>query len=649
MSNQESPGGVSRRALLKSTALGSLALAAGGLTLPFTLRRAAAAVQQATGDTTRIVWGACSVNCGSRCALRLHVRDDEVVYVETDNTGDDRYGDHQVRACLRGRSIRRRINHPDRLNYPMKRVGKRGEGKFVRISWQEALDTLADRLKSVVAQYGNEAVYINYSSGIVGGNITRSSPSASPVARLMNCYGGSLNQYGTYSTAQIACAMPYTYGSNDGNSTSDIENSKLVVMFGNNPAETRMSGGGITWYLEQARERSNARMIVIDPRYTDTAAGREDEWIPIRPGTDAALVAGIAWVLINEDLVDQPFLDKYCVGYDEKTLPAGAPANGHYKAYILGEGDDGIAKTPQWASRITGIPTDRIIKLAREIGMSKPAYICQGWGPQRQANGELTARAIAMLPILTGNVGINGGNSGARESTYTITIERLPVLENPVKTAISCFTWTDAIARGPEMTASRDGVRGKEKLDVPIKFLWNYYSHRGFVKLKLAPPWQLALGGLIVGGLSLITPAVWGNGYSVVQSYLLLPPSGALLVGVFICKLLAVLASSGSGAPGGVFTPTLFVGLAMGMLFACVSRLWLPGSEEMAIMMGLTGMAAFLAATTHAPIMSTLMICEMTGQYTLLPGLLITCVVSSVLSRTLRRDSIYRHHVAEHV
>lgn len=399
-----------------------------------------AAVQQATGDTTRIVWGACSVNCGSRCALRLHVRDDEVVYVETDNTGDDRYGDHQVRACLRGRSIRRRINHPDRLNYPMKRVGKRGEGKFVRISWQEALDTLADRLKSVVAQYGNEAVYINYSSGIVGGNITRSSPSASPVARLMNCYGGSLNQYGTYSTAQIACAMPYTYGSNDGNSTSDIENSKLVVMFGNNPAETRMSGGGITWYLEQARERSNARMIVIDPRYTDTAAGREDEWIPIRPGTDAALVAGIAWVLINEDLVDQPFLDKYCVGYDEKTLPAGAPANGHYKAYILGEGDDGIAKTPQWASRITGIPTERIIKLAREIGMSKPAYICQGWGPQRQANGELTARAIAMLPILTGNVGINGGNSGARESTYTITIERLPVLENPVKTAISCFT-----------------------------------------------------------------------------------------------------------------------------------------------------------------------------------------------------------------
>lgn len=307
--------------------------------------------------------------------------------------------------------------------------------------------------------------------------MTRSSPSASAVKRLMNCYGGSLNQYGSYSTAQISCAMPYTYGSNDGNSTTDIENSKLVVMFGNNPAETRMSGGGITYLLEKAREKSNAKMIVIDPRYTDTAAGREDEWLPIRPGTDAALVAGIAWVLINENLVDQPFLDKYCVGYDEKTLPADAPKNGHYKAYILGEGDDKTAKTPQWASQITGIPVDRIIKLAREIGTAKPAYTCQGWGPQRQANGEQTSRAIAMLSVLTGNVGINGGNSGVREGSWDLGVEWFPMLENPVKTQISVFTWTDAIDHGTEMTATRDGVRGKEKLDVPIKFLWCYASN----------------------------------------------------------------------------------------------------------------------------------------------------------------------------
>lgn len=88
-----------------------------------------------------------------------------------------------------------------------------------------------------------------------------------------------------------------------------------------------------------------------------------------------------------------------------------------------------------------------------------------------------------MLPILTGNVGISGGNSGARESTYTITIERLPVLDNPVKTSISCFSWTDAIDHGPQMTAIRDGVRGKDKLDVPIKFIWNYAGNTWLISI----------------------------------------------------------------------------------------------------------------------------------------------------------------------
>ena len=468
---------ISRRKLMQTSTVGGLALASGALSLPFS--NVANANEVAPTPEEKIVWSACTVNCGSRCPLRMHVVDGEIKYVETDNTGDDVYGDkHQVKACLRGRSMRRRVYNPDRLKYPMLRVGARGEGKFKQISWEEAYDLISGNLKRIIKDYGNEAVYLNYGTGTLGGTVARSWPPAnSPIARLMNCTGGYLNHYGTYSTAQISCAMPYTYGSGAGNSVSDIENSKLVVLFGNNPAETRMSGGGITYQLEQARERSNARMIVIDPRYTDTAAGREDEWIPIRPGTDAALVAGLAHVLITEDLVDQPFLDKYCVGYDEKTLPANAPKNSHYKAYILGQGDDGIEKTPQWAAKITGIPADKIIKLAREIGSAKPAYISQGWGPQRHSNGEQTARAIAMLPILTGNVGISGGNTGAREGNYDIPFERMPTLENPVKTSISVFLWTDAIERGPEMTATHDGVRGKDKLDVPIKFIWNYASN----------------------------------------------------------------------------------------------------------------------------------------------------------------------------
>ena len=144
-------------------------------------------------------------------------------------------------------------------------------------------------------------------------------------------------------------------------------------MFGYNPAETRMSGGGEIHEHINAVNSKNVRTIIIDPRYTDTMLGKESEWIPIRPGTDAALVEGMAWVLINEKLVDEAFLDKFCVGYDEKTLPASAPKNGHYKAHILGQGADGIAKTPKWASAITGIPEKRLSswpgKLAR---LSRP-------------------------------------------------------------------------------------------------------------------------------------------------------------------------------------------------------------------------------------------------------------------------------------
>lgn len=111
MSDTEHHGGISRRTLVKSTAIGSLALAAGGISLPFSLKSAAAAVKNAVQPAEdKVVWGACSVNCGSRCALRLHVRDDETYWVETD--GEDIYGNHQVRACLRGRSIRRRDQSP---------------------------------------------------------------------------------------------------------------------------------------------------------------------------------------------------------------------------------------------------------------------------------------------------------------------------------------------------------------------------------------------------------------------------------------------------------------------------------------------------------------------------------------------------------
>ncbi|MEL4013885.1 voltage-gated ClC-type chloride channel ClcB [Dryocola clanedunensis] len=180
-------------------------------------------------------------------------------------------------------------------------------------------------------------------------------------------------------------------------------------------------------------------------------------------------------------------------------------------------------------------------------------------------------------------------------------------------------------------------------------FLWMMAtSGELFRRLHLTPPLQLALGGLIVGLLSLITPLVWGNGYSVVQSFLSRPPALLFVAAILLCKLAAVLASSGSGAPGGVFTPTLFVGAALGMLFGQFCGVWPASGESVAILMALTGMATLLAATTHAPIMATLMVCEMTGEFSLLPGLLVSCVVASALSRWLCPHSVYRQGAAEH-
>ena len=466
---------VKRRNFTKwSAAFGGIAVAASGTGLPLK------AVAQSKGSSdqsseVKSVWSACTVNCGSRCALRHQVKDDRIIATHTDNTGDDEYGNHQVRACLRGRSFRQRVYNPDRLKYPMKRVGKRGEGRFERISWEEAFDTVADNLKRIKKDYGNEAIYINYATGTLGGTIAKSwPPRATPVARLMNCWGGYLNHWGDYSTAQIATGMPYLYGAGRNNCSSDLVNTKLIVNFCNNPAETRMSGAGVIYHLNEAKERSNVKMITIDPRKTDTTLGDGDEWLPIRPGTDAALVAGMAWVMIKENLVDEDFLWDYTIGYDEDSLPESAPKGSSWKSYILGQGPDGVEKTPQWAAKTTSIPAKTIIRLAREIALTKPCHIQQGWGLQRSANGEQACRAVAMLAVMTGNVGISGGGTGAREASYAMPFAAFPTLENPVQASIPMFMWTDAIHRHHEMTDKTDGIRGVERLKQPVKFMWNY-------------------------------------------------------------------------------------------------------------------------------------------------------------------------------
>ncbi|MDL2059911.1 molybdopterin-dependent oxidoreductase [Mesosutterella sp. AGMB02718] len=451
----------SRRTFLKAAAAAGAAL---GLPMLPVTRAVAAAVD----EMGSYKWCACVINCGQRCPVRCFTRGGQVIRIETDNSQPDGNVPRQIRACQRGRSMRQRIYSPDRLRYPMKRVGERGEGKFQRISWDEAVKTIASEWKRIRAKYGNEAIYWQYCSG-------QQSLVSSRRAwqRLMNLMGGFLKYYGSYSNAQLSAAFPLTYGGRPASLPSEIAHAELYVLFGNNPLVNRPSGGGKGYQIDLARERHRPRMILIDPAFTDTATSRADQWIPIRPGTDAALVSALAYEFITHGWIDQAFLDKYCVGFDAKTLPKSAPAHSDYRSYIMGEGPDKTPKTPEWAAPITGIPVDVIKNLAREMGTTKPLFVSQGWGPQRQANGEETARAIAMVPILLGQVGLPGTNSGEHEGNTPFPAVYLPVGTNPVKATIPVYLWTDAILRGHEMTRRTDALHGAERLKSDVKMIIN--------------------------------------------------------------------------------------------------------------------------------------------------------------------------------
>lgn len=461
---------LSRRNFLGKTAqLGSTA--AISTSLPF--RSAAASTPKPPDDNDTTVYSACLVNCGSRCPLKVQVRDGVITSVSTEDGIDDQtFGQHKIKPCLRGRSVRWRTYNPDRLKYPMKRVGKRGEARFERISWDEATTIISRELKRVISTYGNEAVYYQYGSGSTGANLQGRNANK----RLLNLCGGFLEQHGTYSSAQISRIMPYIYGGFQGSLIGSIKDSDFVLMFSQNLAETRMSGGGEIYEIYEALRKSKAKVVIVDPRRTDSVTAFDAEWLPIRPGTDAALIAGMIYTLVDENLLDEDQINRYAIGWDATTLPDSAPGNASYKQYVMGDGSDGIAKTPEWASKITTIPAKQIRQLARELINAKNAWISQGYGLQRTANGEQAARSVMMLPVITGHFGRPGTNSGHWSKSIKYPVPGLAIA-NPVKTSIPCFLWTDAITHGPEMTAKNSYVLGKEKLDTGIKFLWHYGSN----------------------------------------------------------------------------------------------------------------------------------------------------------------------------
>lgn len=338
---------------------------------------------------------ACWHNCGGRCLNKALVVDGVVVRQKTDDTHEDSPDFPQQRGCHRGRSQRHQVFGADRLKYPMKRKhwepggGKkelRGKDEWVRISWDEALDLVAAELKRVKETYGNKS--------ILG------------TSRLLNYYGGAMVRWGSSSSGAWGVPLEcmtgfFSWGAND---RLDWRNAKLIVLWGSNPARSNL--GNPTYNLLQAK-KAGAKIITVDPKVNETAKILGDKHIPCRPGTDTALLLGIAYYMIENNLQDQEFLDRCTVGFDKDHMPKGADPKDNFKDYVLGT-YDGVPKTPEWASEICGTDPKVIREFAQEIATTKPMIFTSSFAPARTYKGQQFCQAFLTVGWMTGNVGKSG-------------------------------------------------------------------------------------------------------------------------------------------------------------------------------------------------------------------------------------------------
>lgn len=312
-------------------------------------------------------------NCNAGCDATVWVKDEKVIRIEGDPSSPVTKGT----LCAKGLASKDILYHPERLKYPIKRVGGRGEGNWQRISWDEALDTIASRFTEIEQKYGNDSIAC----------ITGTSRGWVPIiTRFANAWGKQWSGPGVAQCFAPRAISGFLTIGGLAIGCADYGSTQCMLVWGANPVTTWQWKGAA---MMEAWGRG-AKLIVIDPVISETAS-KAHIWLKLRPGTDAALALAMLNVVINEELYDKEFVDRWCLGFDK-----------------LKERVQEYA--PEKAEGITWVPKAKIIEAARVYATTKPACITQEVAVDQNADTISTCRAIAMLAATTGNIDIPGGN-----------------------------------------------------------------------------------------------------------------------------------------------------------------------------------------------------------------------------------------------
>jgi anaerobic selenocysteine-containing dehydrogenase len=391
---------------------------------------------RALDDTgTRIVRGGCPHDCPDTCATLTTVENGRAVRIQ----GDPDHPFTQGFLCAKVNRYLERTYHRDRLTVPLRRVGPKGSGQFAPATWDEALDDIAGRLNEIRRSADGPESILPYSYGGTMGYVQ----SQSVDRRFFHLIGASKLDR-TICASAGTMGMQMTVGANIGADGEGIPDSDLVLLWGTN---TLTSNPHLWPFIRQAREKGTP-IIAIDPIRTRTAE-QCDDWIGIRPGTDAALALAMMYVIFAENLQDDDYIARYTLGVE--------PLRERVKEY-----------TPEHASQITGVSAERIVALARAYGKSKAAFIRVNYGLQRHAGGGMAVRTIACLPAVSGHWRRAGGgvqlSTSANFAFNRVAAER-PDLSPPVRTI-------NMIRLGEALTQSDAGVGGP-----PVKAMIVYNSN----------------------------------------------------------------------------------------------------------------------------------------------------------------------------